>query len=708
MARKNSVFQVTEIKDPKLREIGDSIVDLIKLSMKKAIAHEVDPRAYRLPRDPGAFENILSKYFKTLPKDQQKEITMKVIGEIKTNPLVGIGRKTALKKVDLKAVTSIEEQARAINPNFIKRISVSDLRNALITQNPDRFIHDRGLVPHQSPSNLKLRLTNVYCEEETGPTSIGSDEMHLAGVSIDPLGRSIPFGVFDLGNYDTGDNRGFNTELVSLSLSGLGWPREFFATLVPSKEAVGELWDCVNQIWQKVKDYVVTSVVALYGAYIGGSIGAAIGSYIPGVGTLVGGLIGAAVGYITAYVLDQVWGWFQDWVRGHVFKPVTIGATISSYEAYWNGNNLSPVQSPYWEGAGGKYWMNFNWELSWGTSNAVSAASRQPDIVDIFMVDNASIIKTAAHKTGEDWHGWWQISGGNTSGDSPITAISRGPNKLDTLCVGFDGGIYHAAWYGEGWQGWWPVAGGQTVLGTPIGAVSRASNLLDAFVVGNDSNIYTAAWDENIDQVGVWRGWWPVAGGRAIPGSLVSAAAMGADHLDTFVAGLDGHVWTAAWGPQTNWNWAGWWQIYDLQVPLAAPISAVSRAPGWLDIFVVGADGGIYSAAYNVSFSDWWHGWWNIQQGRTRPGSQVAVLSRDPNSLDIFVVGEDNRVYTAWWRGQEWAGWGYVGENFRVAPGTQVSAVAKGTDNIDIFAIGTDGRVWTASGYWSDWTPISL
>ncbi len=611
-----------------------------------------------------------------------------------------------MSKVDFKAAISIEAQAKAIDPSYMKNISMLELKQAIITQNPHLISHDRGFVPHQSPSNLRLLLTNVYCETETGLTSYGHDEMHLAGVTIGPFGDTNTFGIFELGNYDSGTNRDFFTELANFSLNGKGWPREFFATVVPSKEAAGGLWEYVKDIWKKVKDYVIEAIMAAYGA----SIGASIGSAIPGIGTLIGGLIGAAVGYLVGYILDKVWSWYEDWAKGHIFKPVTIGTTIGYYNSLYEGNPLSPVNRCWWKGAHGKYWMSFNWELLWGVSNTVTAVSRQPNIVDIFTVDNASVVKTAAHKTDESWHGWWQICDGNTSGDSPISCISRDVNKLDILCIGFDGGIYHAAWYGgNAWQGWWSVAGGKAILGTQVGVVSRAPNLLDAFHVGIDGNIYTAAWDENIDQIGAWRGWWPVAGGKALPGSLVSAASMGNDHLDVFVGGLDGHVWTAAWGPQTNREWAGWWQIYDLQVPVGAPISAVSRAPGWIDIFVVGIDGGIYSAAYNENFSDGWHGWWNIQQGKTRPGSHVTALSRDSNSLDIFVVGEDNRVWTAWWRGQEWKGWGYIGdENFRVAPGTQVSAVAKGKDDIDVFAIGTDGRVWTSSGYWTDWTPIPL
>jgi len=87
------------------------------------------------------------------------------------------------------------------------------------------------------------------------------------------------------------------------------------------------------------------------------------------------------------------------------------------------------------------------------------------------------------------------------------------------------------------------------------------------------------------------------------------------------------------------------------------------------------------------------------------------------NHLDLFVTGNDGRVYTSWWHeGQDWSGinnnWRAIGGFFPV--GTTVTAVARETDQLDLFITGNDGRVYTSwwheGGDWSginnNWRPI--
>src|SRR5690606_22147152 len=42
-----------------------------------------------------------------------------------------------------------------------------------------------------------------------------------------------------------------------------------------------------------------------------------------------------------------------------------------------------------------------------------------------------------------------------------------------------------------------------------------------------------------------------------------------------------------------------------------------------------------------------WHGWWSIADLQVEPGSPVSVASRGANNLDVFVVGKDGGIYTA-------------------------------------------------------------
>jgi hypothetical protein len=92
---------------------------------------------------------------------------------------------------------------------------------------------------------------------------------------------------------------------------------------------------------------------------------------------------------------------------------------------------------------------------------------------------------------------------------------------------------------------------------------------------------------------------------------------------------------------------------------------------------------------------------------------QIAAVSRAPGNLDLFVIGFDNRVWTTFWNEQ--TGWdrnpnGQVNPNghFFPLPGGQVfdralqqiAAVSRAPGNLDLFVIGFDNRVW--SDFWND------
>jgi hypothetical protein len=45
------------------------------------------------------------------------------------------------------------------------------------------------------------------------------------------------------------------------------------------------------------------------------------------------------------------------------------------------------------------------------------------------------------------------------------------------------------------------------------------------------------------------QGWWEINGGRAAPGSPVIPVSRSADKLDVFVVGADGFIYSVAWEP---------------------------------------------------------------------------------------------------------------------------------------------------------------
>jgi len=174
--------------------------------------------------------------------------------------------------------------------------------------------------------------------------------------------------------------------------------------------------------------------------------------------------------------------------------------------------------------------------------------------------------------------------------------------------------------------------------------------------------VMTAAWEPAFRDG--WHGWWPLKGGRAAPGAPVTAVSRSADKLDVFVVGTDGRVWTAAWEPAfTDW-WHGWWPIGTIRVPQGAPVHVVSRSSDKLDIFVTDSNGRVMTAAWEPAFTDWWHGWWELNGGRAAPGAPVTAVSRATDKLDAFVIGNDGRVWTAAWEPgftDWWHGWWPIG-----------------------------------------------
>src|SRR3954447_18612695 len=122
-------------------------------------------------------------------------------------------------------------------------------------------------------------------------------------------------------------------------------------------------------------------------------------------------------------------------------------------------------------------------------------------------------------------------------------------------------------------------------------------------------------------------------------------------------------------------DWSGVnnnWRLLGGIFPVGAPVSVVARNPDQLDLFVVGNDGRVYTSWWSAG-RDWSglnNNWRNI--GGVFPvGGPVSAVARKPNQLDLFVVGNNGGVYTSWWSaGHDWSGlnnnWRLIGGIFRV------------------------------------------
>jgi hypothetical protein len=100
-------------------------------------------------------------------------------------------------------------------------------------------------------------------------------------------------------------------------------------------------------------------------------------------------------------------------------------------------------------------------------------------------------------------------------------------------------------------------------------------------------------------------------------------------------------------------DWSGIndnWRSIGGVFPHGAPVAATSRNPGNLDLFITGNDGRVYTSWWYAG-SDWSgiNDNWRSIGGVFPHGAPVAATSRNPDNLDLFITGNDGRVYTSWW-----------------------------------------------------------
>lgn len=77
-------------------------------------------------------------------------------------------------------------------------------------------------------------------------------------------------------------------------------------------------------------------------------------------------------------------------------------------------------------------------------------------------------------------------------------------------------------------------------------------------------------------------------------GPLISSMVVYSEFQDYYQQGIYEYLGDTLVGP-----WDGWNPVLDQTFPIGTVISAVSDNPGWIDLFAVGADGRVYTA--------WWH-----------------------------------------------------------------------------------------------------
>jgi hypothetical protein len=153
---------------------------------------------------------------------------------------------------------------------------------------------------------------------------------------------------------------------------------------------------------------------------------------------------------------------------------------------------------------------------------------------------------------------------------------------------------------------------------------------------------------------------------------------------------------------RTDLGWQSWPPVLAGMFDPGTPVAVVSDQPGFIDLFAVGQDGRVWTAWFHPPQG--WQGWQPVLNGTFAQLTPVAAVNTRPGQVDLFAVGQDGRVWTAWFASPvfsapttpRWQGWSPIGdEHFTVATG--VAAVTSRLGQIDLFAVGrVPGQVRTA------------
>jgi hypothetical protein len=330
----------------------------------------------------------------------------------------------------------------------------------------------------------------------------------------------------------------------------------------------------------------------------------------------------------------------------------------------------------------------------------VAPVARLENHVDLFKVGfDGAVWTTWWRPDPESWRPWFQIHPQTVfAQEAPLTPLARRSDHLDLFTTGLDGAVWTTWWHeGPGWQPWFQIHP-QTVFrqDRPVVAVARVPEHIDLFRIGFDGAVWSSWWH---DDGGGWRPWFQIQPATRFPvDARVSAVARRPDHLDLFVVGHDGAIWTSWWHDDGG-GWRPWFQIHPQTVfRHDQEVVAVSREPEHLDLFIIGNDGAVWSSFWHGD-GQGWRPWFQIYpETRFAVTTRVTALARRPDHLDLFVSGLDGAVWSAWWHADPggWRPWFPIHPQAIFDQNHPVAALARHGEHLDLFKVGFDGAVWSA------------
>lgn len=249
----------------------------------------------------------------------------------------------------------------------------------------------------------------------------------------------------------------------------------------------------------------------------------------------------------------------------------------------------------------------------------------------------------------------------------------------------------HVVWTGTTWNPWETIPASNELMTTQPAAVSWSSSRIDVFARGQAGDLIHT-WTDNPNDINAWNPWESLGG--CIIGSP-TVTSFGVGRLDVFAEGCNstgGNLWHTWYDSSINPNnWQPWENI-ETSLVMTSPPSAVSWAPGRIDVFARGTDSSLMHTFYDGNWES------VLSLGGCIQGSPAASAWA-PQRLDVFVEGcnaTGGNFYHTFWDGQ-WNPYDLVNSSYQVSG--VLGAVSWGYQRIDMFTRRSDN---TLDHWWYD------
>jgi hypothetical protein len=200
--------------------------------------------------------------------------------------------------------------------------------------------------------------------------------------------------------------------------------------------------------------------------------------------------------------------------------------------------------------------------------------------------------------------------------------------------------------------------------------VSRSRDKIDLFGVDTSTRVpRTASYNQSTGW-STWRDVVPNSSVRASGSPAVYATVRRSDHIDIFVVGSDRKVYTAAWNPSFGSSWGGWWEVgkkgqagtlrtYNYSIDL-------DEVTGWVKLQIWSGGAYVFSGHFHGS------GFWSYDVSTAiglkdrannaitfaKRGHVNGTLESGSRDYDWFLAGTDQRITDHFTNGLAAINWG--------------------------------------------------